>query len=298
MTALAIDCKGVCKSYPDFALQNIDLTLETGQVMGFIGPNGAGKSTTIRILMGLVHRDQGSVHVLGREMPTQEASAKQDIGYVSDDMRLYPGATLDWHMDFIASIYPGWQPAYADDLLRRFDLNRSQTPEKMSRGQKVKAALLLAFARFPQLLILDEPTTGLDPVARQEVTAAMMDALADESRTILFSSHNTHDIEQLSDCITFIDQGKIIAASDKEAFIDRWRRIRIELSGDKTLPHLDGIKHMQTSGHLAVVTTDSFSDHMTGQLESAGASVLAVEHMTLEEIFVTDVSMNHGRAIQ
>lgn len=297
MTQLAVECRGVGKTYKDFTLDKIDLQLEQGQIMGFIGSNGAGKSTTIRILMGLVHQDEGLVRVLGQEMPENQAIAKEQIGYVSEDMRLYPAATLEWHMAFMASIYPGWDQKYADKLATKFDLKTDQTTRKMSHGQRVKSALLLALARFPKLLILDEPTTGLDPVARQEVLAAMMEVLIDEERTILFSSHNTQDIEQLSDCITFIDRGQIIASSDKEMFLERWRRIRIELPENQSFPQIDHIKHMQTSGRLAVLTTDNFSDVMASKVEAVGATIQGVEHLTLEEIFVADVSASRGRAL-
>src|SRR5579863_5638637 len=108
MTDLAVHFEGVSKKYPGFTLENIDLELSTGSIMGFIGPNGAGKSTTIRILMGLVHQDQGWVDVLGHEMPNFQAAAKLEIGFVSEDMRLYGAATLAWHMEFIRSIYPRW----------------------------------------------------------------------------------------------------------------------------------------------------------------------------------------------
>src|SRR5580765_7304751 len=110
--------------------------------MGFIGANGAGKSTTIRILMGLVHQDQGTVHVLGHPMPEEQAAAKLEIGYVSEDMRLYGAATLEWHMRFIRSIYPRWDQPYAESLLQRFDLKAEQKIKGLSHGQRVKAALL------------------------------------------------------------------------------------------------------------------------------------------------------------
>lgn len=298
MTALAVKCEGVCKHYPEFDLKGIDLQLPEGQVMGFIGPNGAGKSTTIRILMGLVHQDRGSVEVLGHKMPEAQAKAKIDIGYVSEDLRLYPSATVGWHMEFIAGIYPGWKQSYADELLSRFELKSGQKIKGLSHGQRVKATLLLALARFPKLLILDEPTTGLDPVARQEVLSAFMEVLADEERTILFSSHNTQDVEQLSDHITFIDRGRVIASSDKETFLDKWKRVRVAVPDGVQLPDIQGIRQSQTSGRLAVLTMDSFNRETTGVLEAQGAEVQGVEHMTLEEIFLADIASSRGRAAQ
>src|SRR5579862_7862008 len=229
MTDLAVHLQGVSKKYKHFSLDQIDLDLPIGGIMGFIGANGAGKSTTIRILMGLVHQDCGDVQVLGHRMPQEQAAAKLDIGFISEDLRLYGSATLQWHMGFIQSIYPKWDQSYAENLLQRFDLKAEQKIKGLSHGQRVKAALLLALARRPKLLVLDEPTTGLDPVARKEVLGELMAVLADEDRTILFSSHNTLDVEQISDQITFIDRGRIIDSADKEIFLDRWRRIRVEL---------------------------------------------------------------------
>ena len=167
--------------------------------MGFVGPNGAGKSTTIRILMGMIRQDRGTVRVLGRRMPDDQAEAKRDIGFVSEDMRLHEATTLAWHMKFMASIYPGWDSAYAGTLLERFNLHADQTIKELSHGERVKAVLLLALARRPRLLLLDEPTTGLDPVARHEILTELMDVVRDERRAILFSSHNTQDVEQISD---------------------------------------------------------------------------------------------------
>jgi ABC-2 type transport system ATP-binding protein len=289
MNGLSVHFEGVSKIYPHFTLDNLSLELPTGTIMGLIGANGAGKSTTIRILMGLVHQDQGQVHVLGREMPREQAAAKLNIGYVSEDMRLYGSATLAWHMKFIRSIYPQWEQPYAETLLRRFDLKPQQKIKGLSHGQRVKAALLLALARRPRLLVLDEPTTGLDPVARQEVLAELMAVLADEDRTILFSSHNTLDVEQISDQITFIDRGRIIASDNKEMFLDRWRRLRLALLPDAVLPRLSGVVEVGGSGRLPVLVTDRFDPAMVSACNDAGATVQAVDPMTLEEIFVTNV---------
>ncbi len=289
MSDLAVHFEGVGKRYPHFSLENLNLSLPTGTVMGFIGPNGAGKSTTIRILMGLVHQDRGRVRVLGHDMPADQSFAKFHLGYASEDLRLYGSATLAWHMKFVKSIYPTWDQAYADALAQRFDLKPAQKVKGLSHGQRVKAALLLVLARRPQLLVLDEPTTGLDPVARHEVLGALMEVLADDRRTILFSSHNTQDVEAISDRITFIDRGKIIDSDDKEHFLDRWRRLRLVVPPEMTLPRVPGVIEENRSGRLAVVTTNRFEPAMTSLYQDLGATVQAVDCMSLEEIFIANV---------
>jgi len=289
MSEFAAQLAGVGKDYRFFSLQDVSLVIPVGQIMGFIGPNGAGKSTTIRILMGLVHQDRGEVRLLGRQMPAAQALAKQDVGFASEDMRLYDAATLDWHMRFVQSIYASWDSAYAQTLIKRFDLRPEQRMKSFSRGQRVKATLLLVLARRPKLLVLDEPTTGLDPVARHEVIRELSDVMLDDHRSVLFSSHNTQDVEQISDQITFIDRGRIIDCRDKEAFLERWRRIRMELPADLALPVLPGVVDVKQSGRLAVATTNAFDARLPNAYEAAGIRVHAVENMTLEEIFVTNV---------
>jgi ABC-2 type transport system ATP-binding protein len=289
MTDLAIELEGVAKAYRFFALNDVSLTLQCGQIMGLVGPNGAGKSTLIRILMSLIHQDRGLVRVLGHSMPNEQVAAKWDVGYVSEDMRLYGYATLGWHMRFIASIYPSWDAPYAQTLLKRFNLRTEQQIKSLSHGERAKATLLLMLARRPRLLLLDEPTTGLDPVARHEMLVELMDVLRDERRAILFSSHNTQDVEQISDQITFIDRGRIIDSSDKETFIEHWRRLKLEVPSGVTLPTLAGVVDLDLSGHIATVTTNAHSDELVHAYVNAGATVHEVQRMTLEEIFVANV---------
>jgi ABC-2 type transport system ATP-binding protein len=290
VSAPALQLDGVRKSYPYFELSNVSFALEPGQIMGFIGPNGAGKSTTIRILMGMVEPDHGEVRVLGHRMPAEQARAKWDIGFMSEEMRLYSYATLGWHMDYVASIYPSWDAQYAARLLDRFDLRREQKMKTMSHGQHMKSILLLVLARQPRLLVLDEPMTGLDPVARHEVLTELMSAMIDESRAVLFSSHHTQDVEQISDQITFIDRGRIIESSDKETFLERWRRLQLELPHGLELPTLPGIVGVtRNGGRVASVTTNAFDPAFPSAFQQAGARVLEVQRMTLEEIFVAEV---------
>ena len=285
----AIELDGVCKAYPHFALTDISLTLERGRIMGFIGPNGAGKSTTLRIVMGLVQADRGHVHVLGHRLPEEQVAAKWSTGYASEDARLYGSQTLQWHIDFCRSIYSDWNSTYAETLLQKFDLRVDVALKRLSHGQRVKASLMLVLARQPQLLVLDEPTTGLDPVARSEVLDELLEVLRNEERSILFSSHHVQDVEQLSDQIAFIDRGRIIASKDKETYLDSWRRIRLEIGEATQLPSLPDTFVSHRRGRLATVTTCAFDRSITAAFEDRGATVKGVEHMTLEEIFVAEV---------
>jgi ABC-2 type transport system ATP-binding protein len=292
MTIPAIELSGVSKQYRYFKLDDLSLRLEQGQIMGLVGPNGAGKSTTIRILMALVRQDAGDVRVLGHAMPKDQVLAKQDVGFVSDDMRLFGGATLAWHMNFLKSIYPCWDAAYAKALLRRFHLRPEQQVKSLSHGEHVKASLLLVLARRPRLLVLDEPTSGLDPVARHEALAEFMEVLKDDRRSILFSSHNTVDVEQISDQITFIDRGRVVDSNDKEVFIDRWRRLSLDVPQDVELRAAPGVTSISRNGRTAVVTTNAYSSDLHAYYEQSGASIRDVHRMTLEEIFVANVVHN------
>jgi ABC-2 type transport system ATP-binding protein len=291
-TSNPIEFRGVRKAFRFFTLDDLSLSLEPGQIMGFVGPNGAGKSTTIRLALGLLTPDAGEVHVLGQRMPDAQAVAKRDIGYVADEMRLFPNATVGWHLRFIASIYPGWDEDYARTLLKRFNLRTEQTVKGLSSGEQMKAVLLLALARRPKLLVLDEPTANFDPVARHEVLSEFTDVLRDENRSILFSSHNTLDVERISDRIAFIDRGRLIDDRDKEDFLERWRRIQLQVPPGTTLPEIPHLVSRVSDGQFVTLTTNQFSADLLARL---GGTVREVHRMSLEEIFVANV-MHHREA--
>jgi ABC-2 type transport system ATP-binding protein len=309
LETLALKVRGLQKNYADFELHNIDLDLPTGQIMGLVGANGAGKSTIMRILIGLIKADQGLIEVRGHRIPDAQVAIKREVGYVSDDMRLYKAQTLRWHMDFIQSVYPDWDEAYAGQLLKRFDLRAHQVLRGFSHGQRVKALLLLILARRPKLLLLDEPTTGLDPVARIEVLEALAEVLRDEERSVLFSSHNTMDVEQLSDTITFLHQGKLVASQDKESFLSSWRRVVCQgrcqgqyqgqrqgqrqgqcddalLARVRALPEVASARN---SGSIIELKVREGGDIFLSRLQQLGLTITTVEPMSLEDIFVTSV---------
>lgn len=288
-TTFALELQGVSKAYPHFQLRDIQLQIPQGTVAGLIGPNGAGKSTTMRILMGLVQPDQGTVSVLGLPISSSEAAAKKEIGYFSDDMRLYKFESIAWHMQFVRSLYPSWDEDYAQKLISRFGLIPKQTVRGLSHGQRVKAMLLLILARHPRLLILDEPTNGLDPVAKHEILSELMRVVEDENRTILYSSHQTQDVEQISDSITFIDRGQVIASQDCADYLDRWKRIKLRAAASWLVPDLPGLRAESSMGQLRVFSMSHFQPELITQLEASGATIESVESMTLEEIFVSSV---------
>lgn len=289
MTA-AITLQGVRKEYSGFALQDIDLELPVGQVMGLVGVNGAGKSTIFRILMGLIRADGGRVEVCGYRMPEGQVAAKRETGYASDDMRLYKGKPLRWHMDLVRSAYRGWDEPYAARLLKRFELRDDQAVGGFSHGQRVKALLLLSLARHPKLLLLDEPTTGLDPVARGEVLEAIAEVLRDEGRSVLFSSHNTRDVEQISDSIAFLHRGRLVAVEEKESFLESWRRILCRGEWRDEFAAFPEIVSVRRNGSVIELKVREFHPGVTERLHYLGLAVSAVDRMDLEEIFVASVT--------
>lgn len=286
----AIVLAGVHKSYGDFVLNDIHLELPVGQVMGLVGVNGAGKSTIFRILMGQVPPDAGYAEVCGHRLPEAHVAAKREIGYAADDMRLYKSQSLQWHMDLVRDAYDGWDSAYAADLLQRFDLRAGQKMAGFSHGQRVKAVLLLSLARHPRLLLLDEPTTGLDPVARSEVLDAIAQVLQDETRSVLFSSHNTRDVEQISDTIAFLHRGRLVAVDDKETFLDGWRRIICQGDWREEFATVPEIVAARQNGSIVELKVKDFTSDVTTQLQHLGLVVSAVDRMDLEDIFVTSIA--------
>jgi ABC-2 type transport system ATP-binding protein len=294
MSDPAVWLEGVGKTYPFFSLEDIDLEVPTGTIAGLIGANGAGKSTTLHLVAGLARADRGSLRVLGHDPAREPVAVRRGIAFVSERMRLYGAATLAWHVELVRSLFGFWDAAYGEQLLRRFDLEPNRKVGALSRGQRTLALLFLALARRPRLLVLDEPTAGLDPIARREVLRALGEVLADEERSVLLSSQNTLDIEQICDQVTFIDRGRVLESTDKESLFESWRSIRLRVPPGVVLPSLPEVMRDGGSDRVPLLRAHPFDPAIPKALQAAGATVEAVERMTLEEIFVASVVRERG----
>lgn len=285
----AFSLKDVKKAYRGFTLDVKDLSLERGYVMGLVGRNGAGKSTSIKILMNLIYPDSGEVTVLGLRQPEHDMEIKRRVGYVSEDPVFYEEMTVAWMAGLVKRYYPTWDGGLYEKYLRKFVLDPRKKVKELSRGMKVKLGLMLALSHRPELLILDEPTSGIDPVVRHELLEEISGVIRDEERTVLLSSHITQDIEQVADYVAVIDQGKVLECSDKESLLDRWKKVTGTLpTGDAG--HADGLAAMfsevKVDGTSFAGLTRSFSDSWLESLKSKGASNLRVVNVGLDEVLI------------
>jgi len=217
----AIEIQGLRKSFRSFALDDINMTLPKGYIMGLIGANGAGKTTLIRILMGLYHRDDGEVSILGLDPMKDGKRLREDIGFVFDEPKYYD-FKLNKIKKIIAPFYKLWDEEQYHHYMNRFSLNGKMRFKELSRGMKLKFALAIALSHHAKLLILDEPTSGLDPVFRIELLDILQEVIEDGDKTILFSSHITSDIEKIADFITYLQLGKIIFSEDKNKLLEQY----------------------------------------------------------------------------
>ena len=220
-----IEIKGLCKSYGDFTLRDVDLTVPGGSIMGLIGENGAGKTTTIKCLLGIARPDRGSITVLGRDMAACGAEIRQDIGVVLDECFYHDTLRPRDLSPILAPIYRGWDRELYRDCLARYGLPENKLIKEFSRGMKMKLSLAAALAHRPRLLVLDEATAGLDPVVREEILEEFLAFIGDEEHAILMSSHITGDLEKAADYITYLHRGQVALTGSKDDIRDSYGRV-------------------------------------------------------------------------
>ena len=203
------------------ALASVSLSVPRGKVYGLVGANGAGKTTLIKHILGLLVAESGSVRVFGLDPVADPVGVLSRIGYLSEDPDLPGWMSVAELIRYSRAFYPGWDDAYAEELRRTFALDPSAKIKDLSKGQKARAGLLVALAYRPELLVLDEPSSGLDPIVRRDILGAVIRTIADEGRTVLFSSHLLDEVEQVADHVTMISDGKIVLSAPLDDICDR-----------------------------------------------------------------------------
>lgn len=209
------------KNYPAFALKDVSFALEPGYILGFIGMNGAGKTTTLKSILNLVHPDAGKVTIFGQDMYAHESELKQRIGYTTGAFACYPKQRIAKLARVYRRFYERWDESVYRDCLARFRLDENKKVCELSTGMKVKLGIAFALSHGADLLILDEPTGGLDPVARDELLDLFREIVSNGDKSILFSTHVTSDLEQCADYILFIADGRIVAYDTKDDLLAR-----------------------------------------------------------------------------
>jgi ABC-2 type transport system ATP-binding protein len=195
------------------ALDSVSLSLPRGAVYGLVGANGAGKTTLIKHLLGLLRAEGGTVRVFGLDPVADPVAVLSRIGYLSEENDLPGWMRVDELIRYSRAFYPSWDDRYAEELRQSFALDPSAKIKTLSKGQKARAGLLIALAYRPELLVLDEPSSGLDPIVRRDILGAVMRTIADEGRTVLFSSHLLDEVERVADHVTMINQGRIVLSA-------------------------------------------------------------------------------------
>jgi ABC-2 type transport system ATP-binding protein len=294
MTAVAdavVDIKALTRRFgPNTALANVSLTLPRGVVFGLVGANGAGKTTLIKHILGLLQPDAGSVRVFGRDPVADPAGVLAHIGYVSEEHD-FPSWMRVWElMRYTQAFYPKWDPAYAEELRLRFELDPEARVKDLSKGQRARAGLLVALAHRPELLVLDEPSAGLDPLVRRDILEAIIRAIADEGRTVLFSSHLLHEVERVSDHVTMIHKGQIVFSAPLDDIKANHRCLTLHFAEARTRPpELAGVLAWEGAEHEWTAVYHGQPQELQAAAARCGAEVLARRVPSLDEIFVARV---------
>ena len=218
----AMVIENLSKAYPGFALSEVSMTLPRGSIMGFIGENGAGKTTTIKLILNMLHRDSGSVRILGKDNIKEEKAVKERLGVVLGDLNLPETMNGLKINSMMSGIYPGWEEDVFFSNLERFGLPKNRKIKAYSRGMKMKLSIAIALSHGAELLLLDEPTSGLDPIIRDEILDIFLDFIQDETHSIFVSTHIVEDLEKIADYITFIHKGRIILSEEKDTLLERF----------------------------------------------------------------------------
>ncbi len=281
----AIEMRSLAKRFPSFQLGPLDLTVPRGAIYGLIGPNGAGKTTALDLIFGLGANDGGAISVLGLDHRDDEVEIKRRAAYTSPDLNFQIWGTVGRAIRFVRGFYPDWDDSYCATLLQAFHLSLADKIITLSFGAKTKLNLLLALARRPELLILDEPTTGLDAISKQQVFGELLRAVENGERTVLVSSHGLSDIERFTDHIGLLDNGKLLLEGRTDEIVERYRMADFFAPAGAAVANQDGFTLLRRDQNRcrALVDQQSPAPHW---LQSIGATQISLTPVTLEDLFV------------
>ena len=284
-----IQVNKLIKTFDGFrALDGLDIHVPKGAVYGLVGPNGAGKSTVIRHLAGIYRQDSGEVLIDGQPV-YENPEIKGRIAYIPDDIFYYTQATINDMMKFFRSVYPRFSQERFEKLEELFNLDRKQPMRKLSKGMQKQAAFWLAMSQCPDVVILDEPVDGLDPVMRRQVWSALLADVAENGTTVLVSSHNLRELEDVCDHVGIMNHGRMLVERSLSALQDNIVKIQLAFADGGKLPEGLEILHRSSTGRLQQLILRGSAEELTAKLSAAGPLFLDVVPLNLEEIFIYEL---------
>jgi ABC-2 type transport system ATP-binding protein len=295
-TGLVIQTERLGKSYGRVeALKELNLSIRAHGITAFLGLNGAGKSTTIKILLGMMRPSSGDGTILGQRIsdPIESVHIRTKIAYVSENKQLYDYMTVDQMLRFTSAFYPDWRPSEEQRLLRQFKLPLDRKVKSLSKGMRTKLGLLMAFARQPELLILDEPSEGLDPEGIEELLEILV-ARCGEGTTIFFSSHQIAEVERIADQICILHAGRLVLDSSVDDLRQSYRRIDLVFPSTPAEHNfrIAGIEDLRTRGHHMSVLASRNAEAVVARARDFQATSIDVTPVALRDVFLQKVKEN------
>jgi ABC-2 type transport system ATP-binding protein len=272
------------------ALERLDLAVEPGTVLGLVGRNGAGKTTTLRLALGYLHPDAGTIRTFGLDPVRRGRAVRCRAGLLSEESALYPWMTVAEILDFAGSLHPRWDRDLATSFRERLDLPPREKIRTLSRGGRAKVALILAAACRPELLLLDDPTAGLDPLVRREVLEGIVEMIPGQGGAVIYASHLIGDVERVADRVAVLDAGRLTLEGSVEELRRRVQRATAVFeSGVPSSVSLPGQIDCRVEGRVLQAVADSEDGALAEALRSLGATRVEVEPLDLEEILVASL---------
>lgn len=284
MNTSMIDIKGIKKYYKNFSIGPLDFQVNKGTAVALIGTNGSGKTTLFRIMMNLLQAESGSIHFFGYDLAENEAEIKQNIGYVGELLEPYGNLTIKELASMIAYWYPTWNDKQYEYLLKRYNLNENEKYGKCSKGTKKKVEFVFALSHETKVLLLDEPSAGLDMISQQKMKEDLLNYMEDGERSIVLATHNIDEVKQLCDEIVIIEEGKMITTFNKDDVYEKWARVWVSELPSTSFPHI-----LQVEKTPPQIVTDNFP-LIEKELAKFGISIVRSNRLSLEEVIEHMVS--------